>query len=55
MKPGLVITRKLDEQIIIHVPGREPIVITLVRTGTKSCRLHIAAEQDIAIHRKEPS
>jgi carbon storage regulator len=49
----LVLTRKKDEKILIQVPGRDAIVVSVLRVGPNSVRLGLEADRDINIIREE--
>jgi carbon storage regulator CsrA len=50
----LVLSRKKDEKVILKVPGREDIVITVTRIdGRNKVRLGIVADKDVVILRSE--
>lgn len=49
----LVLTRKPSQSIRIDVPGREPIVVLVVRTNSDRVRLGVTADRDVIIHRGE--
>ena len=50
----LVLTRKVDEEIVIQVPGRkEPIVVKVLSVVRGRVSLGVAADADIEIMRKE--
>jgi len=50
----LVLSRKKDETILIKVPGREDIVLTVVRIdGPNKVRLGVEAEKDVVVLRSE--
>ena len=50
----LVLSRKKDEKIIIKVPGREDIEITVVRIDNHNrVRIGIDAEKEILVLRSE--
>lgn len=48
----LVLHRKLNEEIVIVVAGRE-IVVKLVSVGGDGARIGIVAERDVRIDRRE--
>jgi len=50
----LVLSRKKDETILIKVPGREDIVLTVVKIdGPNKVRLGVQAEKDVIVLRSE--
>jgi carbon storage regulator CsrA len=50
----LVLSRKKDESIVIRVPGRDDITLTVVRIDNlNKVRIGIEAEKDIIILRSE--
>lgn len=49
----LILSRKVGEEIVIDVPGREPIVVRLLRNTGCNVRLGIEAEKDVPIMRGE--
>lgn len=49
----LVLDRKREQEVLIRVPGREPIVVKVLNIGEKRIRLGFAADADIEILRKE--
>ena len=50
----LVLSRKKDEKIIIKVPGREDIEITVVRIDNHNrVRIGIDAEKEVLVLRSE--
>lgn len=50
----LVLSRKKNEKIYIRIPGREDIVVTVVRVDDqKKVRLGIEADKDVSILRSE--
>lgn len=50
----LVLDRKVEQEVVIQVPGRkEPIVIKVLWFGDRRVRLGVAADADIEIMRKE--
>lgn len=50
----LVLSRKKEEKIILKVPNREDIVITVVRIDNQNkVRLGIDAEEDVIVLRSE--
>lgn len=49
----LVLSRSLMEEIVIAVPGMEPIVITVVGIRGDKCRLGVDAPKDVPVHRRE--
>ena len=49
----LVLSRKADEEIIIELPGVEPVVVTVVRIAGGTVRLGVSAPQEVGIHRGE--
>lgn len=51
---GLVLTRKVNQQIVIGDPGSE-IIITVVRIRDDSVGIGVLASRDIPVHRKEIS
>lgn len=49
----LVLDRKVEQEILIQVPGREPIVMKVLSVGEKRAKLGFDADDDIKIFRKE--
>lgn len=49
----LVLSRRLDEEIVIEIPGCEPVVVAVVRLGGGSVRLGVSAPVEVGIHRGE--
>lgn len=50
----LVLSRKKDETIVIRVPGREDIRLTVVRIDNMNkVRLGVEADKDVVILRSE--
>lgn len=50
----LVLRRKVREEVVIRVPGREePIVVSVLEVGRGWVRLGFAAAGDVQIMRKE--
>ena len=50
----LVLRRKIDQEVLIRVPGRkEPIVVKVLEVGRKWVRLGFAAGDDVKILREE--
>lgn len=50
----LVLRRKIAEEVLIRVPGRdEPIVVSVVEMGRGWVRLGFAAGDDVRILREE--
>ena len=50
----LVLSRKKDETIILKIPGREDIKLTVVRIdGPNKVRIGVEAEQEITVLREE--
>ena len=49
----LVLRRHRDEEVIINVPGRPPIVVRVMEVGEKTVRLGFEAEEEIRIYRRE--
>jgi carbon storage regulator len=48
----LVLSRKVDEEIVIDVAGHE-IVVKVVRVGAGGVRLGVTADDDVSVHRRE--
>ncbi len=50
----LVLARKVEQEVLIRVPGRDkPIIVSLLSIGRSSAALGFAADKDIEIMRKE--
>lgn len=49
----LVLSRKVDERLVIIVPGRAPIFVVQVDIRGDRSRLGVEADQDIQVHREE--
>jgi carbon storage regulator len=49
----LVLSRKLDERIIIGEDGPGQIVLTIVRIEDDTIRIGIDADKSIPVHREE--
>lgn len=49
----LVLTRKVGERIVLHVPGQQPITIDLASTRGSRAQLAIDAPQTVRILRAE--
>lgn len=50
----LVLSRKKDETIIVRIPGREDIKLTVVRIDNlNKVRIGVEAEKDVVILRSE--
>jgi carbon storage regulator CsrA len=50
----LVLSRKKDETIIVRIPGREDIRLTVVRIDNMNkVRIGVEAEKDVVILRSE--
>ena len=50
----LVLSRRQREEVVIQVPGREPIVIGVAEIkGKNVCVISIEAEKEIKIWRRE--
>ena len=50
----LVLSRRQREEVVIQVPGREPITIGIAEIkGQKVCVMTIDAEKEIKIFRRE--
>lgn len=50
----LVLSRKKDEKIILRVPGRDDIRLTVVRIDNMNkVRLGVEAEKDVVVLRSE--
>jgi carbon storage regulator len=49
----LVLSRKKNEQIVIAVPGFEPITLTIVDIRGDKVRVGIEADAQIPVHRQE--
>lgn len=49
----LVLSRKCDEKILIHVPGFKEIEVTVVQIDSSRIRLGFDAPKDVIILRKE--
>lgn len=50
----LVLSRKQDEKLILRVPGREDIEVTIVRIDNRNkVRLGIEADKDVVVLRSE--
>jgi len=49
----LVLSRKVDEQVLLFVEGHEPIEVTVVDIRGDKVRLGFKGEKEIVIHRRE--
>lgn len=50
----LVLSRRLDEEVVIEVPGLAvPLVIAVVRLNGGAVRLGIDAPREVLVHRGE--
>jgi carbon storage regulator CsrA len=49
----LVLTRQLDEEIVINVPGVAPIVLRIVMLNHGKVRIGFKADLSVTIHRRE--
>jgi carbon storage regulator len=49
----LVLTRRLNETIIITPPGCSPIYVTLLDVRIGKARIGVAADREVAVHRQE--
>lgn len=49
----LVLDRKVEQEVLIRVPGREPIVVKVLSIGERRVKLGFAADDDIEIFRME--
>lgn len=50
----LVLSRKKDEKIILQIPGREDICLTVVRIDNMNkVRLGVQADKDVVVLRSE--
>ena len=55
MKPGLTLSRKVDESVIItdRITGKHIVTVTLLGLRESCAKLHFAADMDYAIWRNE--
>lgn len=51
---GLVLSRKVNEQIVIEVRGMPPIRVTVIELGERSCKLLVNAPDEVDIFRAPP-
>jgi sRNA-binding carbon storage regulator CsrA len=49
----LILERTLLEEVVIRVPGRTPIVVSILKVGEKRVKLGFAADADVEILRRE--
>jgi sRNA-binding carbon storage regulator CsrA len=49
----LILERTLLEEVVIRVPGRTPIVVSILKVGEKRVKLGFAADADVEILRSE--
>lgn len=52
-KRGLVLTRKVGEEMLLDLPNGETIVVTVVNIRGTRVRLHTAASPEIGVRRPE--
>ena len=55
MKPGLTLSRKVDESVIVtdRITGKHIVTVTLLGLRETCAKLHFAADMDYAIWRNE--
>jgi carbon storage regulator CsrA len=51
--PRLVLTRRLDECVIVHEDGRIIVTVKLCRIDRNSVRLAFVADPEVSIDREE--
>ena len=49
----LCLSRKVEEKILLFVPGREPIAVQVIDIKGDRVRLAFEADRDVVIHREE--
>lgn len=49
----LVLSRKVDEKVLIFVPGCAPIAVQVIDIRGDKVRLAFDAEREVQIHREE--
>jgi len=49
----LILTRGVDQTIVIRVPGQQPITVMVVAIRDDQVKLGISAPRDVAVHRSE--